>query len=208
MKKLTLSLITIMSTYFLNSAEIKVLAFAGSTRSESYNKKLVKEAAERACEMGAKITVIDLKDFPMPLYEADLEKEKGMPENAKKLRQIMMAHDAMIIASPEYNASIPALLKNALDWASRSEEGEGSKAAFKGKKIAIMCATPGKRGGAHALSHLRTVLQDVGGIVVPSQLGIPRIYEMTPEKEENKQVVLKQMLHELLAESPVPAVPK
>jgi NAD(P)H-dependent FMN reductase len=179
-------------------AELKVLAFAGSTRTDSYNKKLVCEAAEKAREMGAKVTVIDLKDYPMPLYCADLEIHKGMPENAKRLRKIMMEHDAMIIACPEYNASIPAVLKNAIDWTSRSEEGTGSKAAYKNKKIAIMSVTPGKRGGARALAHLRPVLQDVGAIVVPSQLEIPRVHEeMTPEKLEQKNATLKQELQEL-----------
>ena len=194
-----------MTTSVLTAEQIKVLAFAGSTRSESFNKKLVKEAADKAREMGAKVTVIDLKDFPMPLYEADLEKEKGMPENAKKLRQIMMAHDAMIISSPENNASIPALLKNAIDWASRSEEGGSSKAAFKDKKIAIMCATPGKRGGSRVLTHLRLVLEDCGATVVPTQLGIPRVFESTPEKEETKQTALKQILGELLTENQIAA---
>ncbi len=203
MKKSIILLGMVIMPFLLN-AELKVLAFAGSTREGSYNKKLVAEAAQKAREMGASVTLIDLKDFPMPLYEADLEKAKGMPDAVKKLRQIMLAHDAMIIACPEYNASIPALLKNALDWASRSEDGQGSKAAFKGKKIAIMSASPGKRGGARALAHLRVVLEDVGAIVVPSELGIPRVFESTPEKEENKGVVLKQALKELLAENQVP----
>ncbi len=203
MKKSIILLGMVIMPFLLN-AEIKVLAFAGSTREGSYNKKLVAEAAEKAREMGASVTLIDLKEFPMPLYEADLEKSKGMPDAVKKLRQIMLAHDAMIIASPEYNASIPALLKNALDWASRSEDGEGSKAAFKGKKIAIMSASPGKSGGVRALAHLRTVLEDVGAIVVPSELVLPRVFESTPEKEENKRIVLKQALKELLAENQVP----
>ncbi len=201
MRILTLLLLIIMSTSVLTAAEIKVLAFAGSTRNESFNKKLVKEAADKAREMGAKVTVIDLKDFPMPIYDGDLEKEKGMPENAKKLRQIMMAHDAMIISSPENNASMPALLKNVIDWASRSEEGGGSKAAFKGKKIAIMCATPGKGGGSRVLPHLRLVLEDVGAVIVPTQLGVPRVFESTREKEETKQIAFKQILGELLSEN-------
>lgn len=180
-------------------AELKVLAIAGSTRASSYNKKLLSEAADKAREMGAKVTVIDLKDYSMPLYCADLEIHEGMPENAKRLRKIMLEHDAMIIACPEYNASIPAVLKNVIDWTSRSEEGKGSKAAYKDKKIAIMSATPGKRGGVRALAHLRLVLEDVGGIVVPSQVELPRIHEMTPEKEERKNAVLKQELQELLS---------
>src|SRR5689334_4690376 len=113
MIKIIFLLLAVISTPLAIFAELKVLAFAGSTRADSYNKKLVREAAEKAREMGALVTVIDLKDYPMPLYDADLESKNGMPENVKKLRQIMMAHDAMIIASPEYNASMSAVLKNA-----------------------------------------------------------------------------------------------
>lgn len=199
MMKSILLLLAIVCAPLMIFAELKVLAFAGSTRTDSYNKKLVREAAEKAQAMGAKITVIDLRDFPMPLYDADLEAKAGMPENAKKLRQIMLQHDAMIIASPEYNASMPAVLKNALDWTSRTEDGKPSKAAYKDKKFAIMSATPGKRGGVRALSHLRLVLEDLGGIVVPSQVEIPKVFESTPEKEERKNNILKQELQELLS---------
>jgi chromate reductase len=198
MKKLIPLILALMTTSLLTAEQIKVLAFAGSTREGSYNKQLISEAAATAREMGATVTVIDLKDYPMPIYEADLEKADGMPENTKKLRHIMMAHDAMIIASPEYNHSIPALLKNALDWCSRSEDGQSSKAAFKGKKVAILCATPRKNGGIYALSNLRIILEDVGARVLQTQLGIPRIHEPTPEKEANKVATLKQIVEELL----------
>ena len=104
-----------------------VLIFAGSTRAESVNKKLAKEAARMAKEMGAQATVIDLKDFSIPLYDADLEAKSGMPKNAKRLRDLMIANRSIVLVSPEYNASIPAVLKNALDWASRGEKG-GSRA--------------------------------------------------------------------------------
>lgn len=199
MKSFILLLAIICAPLSIFSAELKVLAFAGSTRTDSYNKKLVREAAEKAQEMGAKVTVIDLRDFPMPLYDADLEAKEGMPESAKKLLRIMLEHDAMIIASPEYNASMPAVLKNAIDWTSRTEDGKPSKAAYKNKKVAIMSATPGKRGGVRALSHLRLVIEDVGGVVVLTQVEVPKVYESTPEKEERKNSVLKQELQELLS---------
>lgn len=193
---LFLAAITAPLTIF---AQLKVLAFAGSTRADSYNKKLVHEAAAKAREMGAHVTVIDLKDYPMPLYDADLEAKEGMPEHAKKLRQLMVTHEAMIIASPEYNASIPAVLKNAIDWTSRTEDGKFSKAPYQGKKIAIMSATPGKKGGIRALSHLRTVLKDVGGIVVPTQVEVARVHEPSLEQEERKLAILKEELLELLS---------
>ena len=152
------------------SAEMKVLALAGSGRGDLLNKKLVKEAAEIARQMGATVTVIDLKDYPMPFYDAEFETKRGMPKNAKRLRELMIGSDAIIIASPEYNSSIPAVLKNALDWASRSIDGGASREAFKGKKFAIMSTSPGRGGGSRGLVHLRSVIEDVGGVVVPEQV--------------------------------------
>lgn len=158
-------------------AEQKVLVFAGSTRADSYNKKLAQEAAETARGMGATVTVIDLKDFPMPFYDADLEANQGMPKNAKRLRDLMISSDAVVIATPEYNGSVSAVLKNAIDWVSRSEKGGGSRDAFKGKKFAIMSAAAGKSGGSRALVHLRSIIEDVGGEVVDRQVTVPRAYE-------------------------------
>lgn len=159
-------------------SETKVLVFAGSTRAESYNRQLAQEAVQVARGMGAKVTMIDLKDYPMPFYDADLEAKEGMPKNAKRLRALMVESDAILIASPEYNASIPAVLKNALDWASRDEAGGSSRSAFKGKKFGIMSASPGKLGGSRGLVHLRAVIQDVGGEVVEKQVSVPSAYQV------------------------------
>src|SRR5580692_8631770 len=111
----------------------RILAFAASTRRESFNKKLITVAAQGARKAGAEVTLIDLKDFPLPLYDQDLEAEQGMPENGKKLKKLFIDHDGLLIASPEYNSSLPAVLKNAIDWVSRPAPGEPSLAAFKGK---------------------------------------------------------------------------
>lgn len=158
----------------LNAAgEIKVLAIAGSTREDSLNKKLVTDAAEIARETGASVTIVDLKDFPMPLYDADLEAKEGMPETAKQLRKLMMQSQVILIASPEYNSSLSAVLKNAIDWASRNEKGQGSRDAFKGKKFAIMSVSPGPTGGARGLVHLRTIIEAIGGTVLSDQIAVP-----------------------------------
>jgi NAD(P)H-dependent FMN reductase len=183
------------------SGDIKVLALSGSTRADSYNKKLLNEAVEMAQKKGAKVTVIDLKDFPMPFYDHDLEKTEGMPKNAKKFRDLMIQNDAIIIASPEYNSSISAVLKNALDWASRSEEGGSSRAAFKGKKFAIMSASPGKSGGKRGLVHLKHVIEDVGGVVVPTQVSISSAHQYFQEKQRAEHLELKQEIDELLGKS-------
>ena len=166
------------------AAETKILAFAGSMRADSYNKKLVQEAAKIARQMDARVTVIDLKDYPMPFYDADLEREKGMPSYAKELRDLMISSDCIMISSPQYNASIPAVLKNALDWLSRDEAGNESHEAFKGKKIAIMSASPGKKGGAKGLIHLRTIIEDCGGEILQQQVSLGSADKAFNEKGE------------------------
>jgi chromate reductase, NAD(P)H dehydrogenase (quinone) len=183
---------------FSLSAEKKVLAFAGSTRVGSYNKKLVNDAAEIARKMGAAVTVIDLKDYTTPFYDADVERKQGMAKNAKRLRDLMIHSDAILIASPEYNGSISAVLKNALDWASRDEKGGVSTEAFKGKRFALMSASPGKKGGCRGLLHLRTIIEDLGGIVVPTEVSIPsaNIYFAEKEKPENQTLI--EEIQELL----------
>lgn len=170
----------------------KILAFAGSTRTDSYNKKLVKIAAEGAREAGAEVTLIDLRDFPMPLYDGDLEAGSGMPENAKKLKKLMIDHHGFLISSPEYNSSISAVLKNAIDWASRTEtDDEPDLAAFHGKTAALMSASPGALGGLRALVHVRAILGNIGVHLLPAQISIPRAYEAFDEngalKDEGKQ---------------------
>jgi len=185
-------------TVFSLVAEVKVLVFAGSTRTDSYNKQLSSEVAQIAKEMGAKVTLIDLKEFPMPLYDADLEAKDGMPKNAKRLRDLMIANNAIVIVSPEYNGSIPAVLKNAIDWASRSETGGSSREAFKGKQFVIMSASPGKLGGARGLVHLRAVIENIGGEVMLDQVTVPNAYVegalQTPAVKKELQKALKQVI--------------
>lgn len=179
------------------SAEVKVLAFAGSTREGSFNKKLVSEAADIARTMGASVTLIDLKDYPLPLYDADLEAQKGMPENAKKLRQMIKASHAIILASPEYNHSIPALLKNTIDWVSRNEQGGSCKEIFEGKRFALMSASPGKAGGARGLLHLKPIITYLGGVIVEPQVTLPEAHAyFSNSREENP--LLKEAIKQLL----------
>lgn len=176
-------------------AEMKVLAFSGSTRADSFNKKLVLEAAEIARKMGASVTVIDLKNFPIPLYDADLEAKQGMPSQAKRLRQLMVSSDAIIIASPEYNASISAVLKNVLDWTSRND-GNYSADAYEGKKFAIMSASPGKGGGTRGLVHLRAIIEAIGGDVIQKQLSVPNASKAFDAKGKLESASLKQELQQ------------
>ncbi|MCW6050358.1 NAD(P)H-dependent oxidoreductase [Lyngbya sp. CCAP 1446/10] len=154
----------------------KILAFAGSTREASYNKLLVKVAAAGARAAGAEVTYVDLRDLPLPIFDEDLE-AKGIPENARKLKELMVAHDGFLIASPEYNSSITAVLKNAIDWVSRPAPGEPGLVAFTGKVAVIMSASPGGLGGLRGLVHLRSILGNINVFVLPDQKAISQAFE-------------------------------
>jgi chromate reductase, NAD(P)H dehydrogenase (quinone) len=155
----------------------RILAFASSTRRESFNKKLVAIAAQGAREAEAHVTLIDLKDFPLPLFDQDLEAEQGMPDDGKKLKKLFIDHDGLLIASPEYNSSFPAVLKNAIDWVSRPAPGEPSLLAFRGKVATLMSASPGALGGQRGLVHVRSILGNLGVIVLPDQIALAKAHE-------------------------------
>ncbi len=151
----------------------KIVFLAGSARAASLNKKLAKLAAEIAAAQGASVTFIDLKDFEMPIYNGDLEAEHGIPENAKKLKQIFVEHDGFFIASPEYNSSFSALLKNTLDWLSRPHmDSEAPLIAYQGKVAALGAVSPGALGGIRGLVSLRMMLGNIRVTVIPVQVAI------------------------------------
>jgi NAD(P)H-dependent FMN reductase len=155
----------------------KILAFAGSTRIDSYNKKLVKIAAAGAKVAGAEVTYIDLRDLPLPLFDEDLEAKEGLPANARTFKDLLISHQGLLIASPEYNSSLTAVLKNAIDWASRPAPNEAPLAAFAGKVATIMSASPGAIGGLRGLVHLRSILGNIKVLVLPDQVALPKAYE-------------------------------
>ena len=160
----------------------KILVFAGSTRSESYNKKLARLAADSANSAGAQATFVDLRDLAIPLYDGDLEDSQGLPEGAKKFKKLLQESDGIIIASPEYNSSVTAVLKNTIDWASRQEsDDEPSLVAFRGKTALLLSASPGGLGGLRGLVHLRAILGNIGVIVLPDQLAISAAHEAFDE---------------------------
>ena len=159
----------------------RILAFAGSLREGSLNKKLVRLAAGAARDAGAEVTEIDLRDYPMPFYDGDIESREGIAGHAGRFKALMLAHDGMLIATPEYNRTISGVLKNAIDWASRAAPGEPGLAAFTGKTIGIMSASPGAIGGLVALMHLRGVLGTIGSLVVPQQLALAKAGEAFDE---------------------------
>ncbi len=166
-----------------NMTKPKLLFIAGSIRKDSVNKKLAFNAYQLAVKMGADCTFIDLKDYPLPLYDGDLEAQEGLPANAKKLKSIFIQHDGVFLASPEHNSSITSLLKNTLDWISRSEEkGETPNKAYANKVFALSSASPGYLGGQRALIPLQMMLSNVGVIVLPKKVSIAKAYDKFDEK--------------------------
>jgi NAD(P)H-dependent FMN reductase len=156
----------------------RILAFGGSLRRDSFNQKIAAIAADGAREAGAEVTLIELRDFPMPIFDQDLEAASGMPAEAKKLKELFLKSDGLIIASPEYNSSVTAALKNAIDWVSRAEsDDEPSLAALSGKTALILSASPGGLGGLRGLVHLRSILGNLGITVLPDQIAIPSAYD-------------------------------
>ena len=156
---------------------VKILAFAGSLRAASLNKQLARLAADAARAAGAEVTLLDLRDFPMPLYDGDLERDAGLPEHAKRLRVLFKAHEGFLIACPEYNAGMPAVLKNAIDWVSRKDGDEAGTVAFDGKLAALCGATPGQFAALRAMEATRQVLANLGCNVLSRRLGVSRAHE-------------------------------
>jgi NAD(P)H-dependent FMN reductase len=172
----------IVGRRLLMSDAPKILAFAGSTRQESFNKKLVKIAAAGAQAAGAVVTFLDLRDLPLPQYDQDLEDKEGLPSNARKLKDLMLAHDGFLIAAPEYNSSISGVLKNAIDWASRPVPKESPLACFVGKVAAIMSASPGALGGLRGRVAVRSIFENLGTLVVPDHIAIGKAGAAVIEK--------------------------
>jgi NAD(P)H-dependent FMN reductase len=137
----------------------------------------VKIAAGGAEAAGAEVTVVNLRELPLPVYDADLEEAEGLPENARTLKALMKAHSGFLIASPENNSSLSAALKNAIDWASRREGDETPLVCFKDKAAVVMAASPGALGGLRGLNHLRSILTSIGVLVLPDQKAIPKAHD-------------------------------
>lgn len=182
----------------------RILVFAGSIRTGSFNARLAANAAKQLALLEAEVTHISLADYPMPLYDADLEARSGQPENAIKLKQLFMAHGGIFIASPEYNASITPLLKNTLDWISRVREGrESPLAAYKDRVFALGGASNGNYGAMRSLLALRQVLEiGCGALVIPDQIAVPRAADAYDEndnlKDEQTMNRLKGVLQRLI----------
>jgi len=158
-------------------SDTKILAFAGSARAASYNKLLLRAGVAGVEESGAQCTVVDLADYPMPLYDGDLEEAAGLPDAAVALRALFASHHGLLIASPEYNSSISALLKNTIDWVTRTPERGADLSGFTGKVAALMAASPGALGGVRGLVPLRSLLGNIGVLVLATQVTVATAHE-------------------------------
>lgn len=165
---------------------LKILGFSGSMRRESLNRKLILSAADCIRKTGVEVNIVEFSDLRMPIYDTDLQEQNGFPENVSKFRDLVKEHNGFFISTPEYNHSISPLLKNALDWASRSEGGEPLGFLFKGKAALMLSAAPGIYGGVRALIHLREILSALGLQVLPRQLALSRAKSAFNENNEFK----------------------
>jgi len=184
------------------ASAVKILAFAGSMRAGSFNKKLVKLGAAAAERAGAQVTLLELRDLALPLYDGDAEQQQGLPAGARQLKELMIANDGFLISSPEYNSGISGVLKNAIDWASRPEPGEKSLAAFAGKVVALMSASPGAFGGLRGLANVRAILGNIKVLVLPEQVTIAKANEaFNPDgslKSESQQRSVEEVTGHLV----------
>jgi NAD(P)H-dependent FMN reductase len=166
----------------------KILVFPGSLRAGSYNVRLAALAAKELALAEADVTRISLEDFPLPLYDANLESKSGPPENAVKHKHMISSHQGVFIATPEYNASVTPLLKNAVDWVSRvRERGEAPLAAYRDRVFALGAASPGRYGGMRSIMAMRQVLEiGCGALVIPEFVSIANAGDAFDERDNLK----------------------
>ena len=179
---------------------IKLLAFAGSTRTGSLNQALLDLAVADGQARGAEVTAIRLKDFALPLYDGDLE-ASDFPAKARELKALFQTHHGFLIASPEYNGSLSGVLKNAIDWASRPTDGEGMTAlsAFRGKVAGLMGASISPFGGLRGITHLRQILGTIQTVVATEQVLVPAAHAAFDEAGALKEALSAQLLCGLVA---------
>lgn len=187
------------------SAATKLLIFAGSTRTQSFNRRLARAAAHVATGLGAEVTLLELGTLDIPLYNADLE-ARGTPTDVIRLKQLMLDHPGWVICSPEYNGSYTALLKNTLDWASSPVKGDPEWSqglrCFTGKVVGLLSASPGALGGLRSLGNLAPLLRNLQCWVAPQQFALGQAGnafdadgQLIEEKQrQNVQTVVEQVL--------------
>src|ERR1700733_16067704 len=154
-------------------AALKILVIPGSLRTGSLNAKLAAVAAHRLAQAGADVTRLSLADFPLPIYDGDLQTKSGVPKHAVDLKRMIGVHHGVLIVTPEYNSSVPALLKNTIDWVTRVQDAHETRGqVFRERAFAIAAASAGRLGGTRALAALRLILSACRATVIPNQLAL------------------------------------
>lgn len=171
----------------------RILVFAGSLRTESWNHKLAVAASKGAEAAGATVTIIRLREFQLPLYDQEIEDHQGLPENCLKLKELFKAHHGLIIGCPEYNSSITGVLKNTIDWVSRPREGEAPLECFDRKVVGLTAASEGALGGIRGLPTERTILGHIKAIVLPDQFALSKCNEAFDDKGNLKNENQRKM---------------
>jgi chromate reductase len=179
----------------------KILIFSGSLRTGSHNSRLAALAAKELTLLDVDVTRISLADYPLPLYDADLDARSGQPEAAFKLKHMIQAHHGIFIASPEYSGSVTPLLKNAIDWVSRvRERGDPTYAAYKNRVFAISSVSPGPGGGLAGLIALRQILEvGCGALVIPEQVAVQRADQAFDDMDKIVDIHTANLFHAQLA---------
>lgn len=183
-----------------SQSEPRLLFISGSSREKSFNKKLAKLGENIADANGIKGTFADLGDYPMPIYNGDIEVNDGPPDNARKLKALMEVHTGIFIASPEYNASFSPLLKNAIDWVSHIKDG--GLQVYRTRVFALGAASPGGMGGLRGLAQLRLVLENgLNALVLPDQFVVPKAMDAFDDnghlKNKDNQETYKALIQKL-----------
>jgi chromate reductase len=180
------------------SHHVSLIAISGSTRAGSHNRMLLKVAATAAERAGAKVDFVELRDLALPLYDADLEAEHGLPPVVIAFKAACVAADGYLIAGPEYNGSLSAVLKNAIDWLSRPGPQPGETpftlAAFRGKVAGLMSASSGAWGGVRSLMHLREIISGVGVLVAAEQFALPSAHAAFTEDDQLRNDVYRSLV--------------
>jgi chromate reductase, NAD(P)H dehydrogenase (quinone) len=184
-------------------AALKILVIPGSLRTGSLNAKLAATIAHELVVAGVEVTRISLADFPLPIYDGDLQAKSGVPKNAVNLKRMMGVHHGVMIVTPEYNSSVPALVKNTIDWISRVHDPQETRGqVFRDRAFAIAAASGGRLGGARALAALRLILTACHAPVVPNQLALSFAEQAYDDKDRLKHAndidALNAMLRQLI----------
>jgi chromate reductase len=182
---------------------LKILVIPGSLRSGSLNARLAAAASHEIAQAGAEVTRISLSDFPLPIYDGDLQAKSGVPKNAVNLKRMIGVHHGVLIVTPEYNSSVPALVKNTIDWISRVQDTHEARGqVFRDRVFAIAAASGGRLGGTRALSALRLILTACHASVIPNQLALSFADEAYDDMDRLKHSAdsdaLKAMVRQLI----------